>query len=64
MPLPVSPNTISLNQVNTELGRSATANINMNDSAVRTLAGVGGSGTIISMSNLHGKSNFLDFFRL
>ena len=49
--------TISLSQVNTELGRSATATIDMNDSAVRTLAGVGGSGTTISMSNLQGKSN-------
>jgi hypothetical protein len=53
MTLPVG--TISLSQVNTELGRSATASINMNDAAVRTLAGVGGSGTIISMSNLQGK---------
>ena len=51
--------TISLNQVNSELGRSATANINMNDSAVRSLAGVGGSGTTISMSNLWGKSSSL-----
>ena len=48
--------TISLSQVNTELGRSATATIDMNDAAVRTLAGVGGSGTTISMSNLQGKS--------
>lgn len=30
----------------------------MNDSAVRTLAGVGGSGTVISMQNLLGKSAF------
>lgn len=56
MTLPVG--TISLSQVNTELGRSATALIDMNDAAVRTLAGVGGSGTIISMSNLQGKSAF------
>ena len=55
MPLP-STGAISLSQVNTELGRSATASINMNDAAVRTLAGVGGSGTIISISNLQGKS--------
>ena len=47
--------TISLNQVNTELGLSATANISLNQAAVRTLAGVA-SGTI-SMSNLWGKSN-------
>ena len=57
MTLPASGNSISLNQVNTELGRTATANINMNDSAVRTLFGVGGSGTAISMSSGFGKSN-------
>lgn len=56
MALPASPNTITMGQVNTELGLSATATISLNDAAVRTLAGVGGSGTIISMSNLHGKS--------
>jgi hypothetical protein len=49
--------TISLSDVNVELGRSSTASINMNESAVRTLAGVGGSGTIISMNDLRGKSN-------
>lgn len=41
--------------VNIELGRAATATINMNESAVRTLAGVP-SGAI-SMSNFYGKSN-------
>lgn len=44
-----------MSQVNTELGRSATASINLNESAVRSLAGVA-SGTI-SMNNLRGKSN-------
>ena len=53
MPLPTSPNAISLNQVNTELGLSATAAITLNDSAVRALAGVA-SGAI-SMNNLRGK---------
>lgn len=53
MALPTT--TISMSQVNTELGRSATASINLNESAVRTLAGVA-SGTI-SMNNLRGKSN-------
>lgn len=49
-----------LNQsVNIELGRSATATINMNESAVRTLAGVP-SGAI-SMSNFYGKSNTFIF---
>jgi hypothetical protein len=56
MTLPASGNSISLGQVNTELGRSATATIDMNDSAVRSLFGVGGSGTTISMSSGFGKS--------
>jgi hypothetical protein len=56
MTLPASPNSISLNQVNTELGQTATATITMNDSNVRSLAGVGGSGTTITMDNLRGKS--------
>jgi hypothetical protein len=47
---------ISLGQANTELGRSATATLTMNDSALRTLAGVGGSGTQWSMNSLYGKS--------
>jgi len=55
MALPVGQ--ISLSQVNAELNLSPTALITMNDAAVRTLAGVGGSGTVISMSNLQGKSN-------
>jgi hypothetical protein len=55
--MPTPTGTISLNDVNIELGRSSGANINMNDSAVRTLAGVGGSGTIITMNDLRGKSS-------
>jgi hypothetical protein len=47
---------ISLNQANTELGRSATATLEMNDSALRALAGVGGSGTTWGMNSLYGKS--------
>lgn len=46
--------TISMSQVNTELGRSATATISLGESAVRTLAGVA-SGAI-SMNDLRGKS--------
>jgi hypothetical protein len=49
--------TISLNDVNVELGLSGTTTIQMNQANVRTLAGVGGSGTIISMNDLRGKSN-------
>lgn len=57
MTLPVSPNSISLSQVNSELGLTATASINMNNAAVRTLFGAGGSGTQIAMSQGRGKSN-------
>lgn len=49
--------TISLNDVNVELGLSGTTTISMNQANVRTLAGVGGSGTTISMNDLRGKSN-------
>jgi hypothetical protein len=58
MSLP-STGTISLSQVNVELGRSATAQISMNETAVRTLAGVA-SGAI-GMSNLRGKANAFAF---
>jgi hypothetical protein len=46
--------TISMSQVNTELGLSATTTISLNQANVRALAGVP-SGTI-SMNNLRGKS--------
>lgn len=52
MTLPVG--TISLSDVNTELGYSSTALVSLNDSAVRSLANVP-SGAI-SMSDLQGKS--------
>ena len=56
MPTPSAPNSISMNQVNVELGRGGTTLITMNDAIVRTLAGVA-SGTI-SMDNLRGKSSY------
>ena len=40
-----------------ELGLGLSTAISMNDAAVRTLAGVGGSGTSWSMNTLYGKSN-------
>lgn len=46
--------TITMGQVNTELGRSATATISLGETAVRSLAGVA-SGAI-SMNDLRGKS--------
>jgi hypothetical protein len=60
MTLP-SSGSISLSQVNTELGLSATALITMNDSAVRTLFQKTGSGTAISMSDGYGKANQFAF---
>lgn len=55
MALP-SSGTISMSQVAAELGVAATG-LSLNDTRVRTLAGVP-SGAI-SMSNLHGKSSFV-----
>lgn len=58
MALP-SSGAISLNDVNVELGNSGTAQISMNDAAVRGLFGVA-SGQI-SMSDGYGKSNQFEF---
>jgi hypothetical protein len=58
MPLPGSGQ-ITLNQVNVELGNSGTAQISMNDSAVRALFGIA-SGEI-EMSDGYGKSNEFSF---
>ena len=49
--------TIDLSNVNVELSYAYSATISLNDSAVRTLAGAGGSGTTISMDMLRGKSS-------
>ena len=43
--------------VASELGLGLMTTISMNDAAVRTLAGAGGSGTSWSMNSLYGKSN-------
>lgn len=58
MTLPAS-GAISLSDVNTELGYSSTAQISLNDSAVRSLAGV--SSGAISLDDLHGKANTFSF---
>jgi len=55
--MPTPSGQISLNDVNVELGLAGTTLISMNQANVRTLAGVGGSGTPISMQNLQGKSD-------
>lgn len=56
MTLPTHPGTISMDQVNTELGYSSTASISLNDAAVRTLFGIP-SGTI-SLDDGHGKASY------
>ena len=43
--------------INLELGRSATATSNLNETALRSLAGVTTPGSTISMSDFYGKSN-------
>ncbi|MGL5716978.1 MAG: hypothetical protein ACRCX2_28440 [Paraclostridium sp.] len=48
-----SSGSISLSQVNAELGRTLTASINMNDGSVRSLAGK--SSGVIALSDLRGK---------
>jgi len=63
MTMPASPNTLNMAGTSSpvsvayELGLGLTTTISMNDAAVRTLAGVGGSGTTWSMNSLYGKSN-------
>ena len=62
MTLPVvPPGPMSFSQINTELNLSSTAQISLNDAAVRTLAGVGASPATIAITNLSGKSNTFPF---
>ena len=63
MTLPVVPaNQMSFSQINTELTQSSTAVVSLNDSNVRTLAGVGVSPAQIAITNLSGKSNAISRF--
>ena len=60
MALPVSPNAISLGQVNTELGISpSTTEISLNQAAVRSLFAI--SSGAIAMSDGHGKSAYTPY---
>lgn len=59
MTLPVSPNPISMSQVNVELGRSSSAAISFSDSSLRSLFGVP-SGAI-GLSQGRGKANQFAF---
>lgn len=62
MTLPVVPgSSMSFSQINTELGLTSTALISLNDTAVRTLAGVGASPATIAITNLSGKANQFSF---
>ena len=57
MPI-VASGAFGLYDVNIVLHRSGTSTIELNDSEVRTMAGAGGSGTIIYMNDLHGKTKY------
>ena len=54
--LPVASNTISMSQINAELGLSSTASISLNDTAVRNLLGKPTNVSSISMSDGWGKT--------
>ena len=58
MPLPAS-GAISISQISVEIGRASTATTSLNETAVRSLAGVA-SGQI-SMSNFYGKAAAFNF---
>lgn len=52
---------IGLSDVNAEFGCAVNTCISMGNAAVRTLAGVGGAGTVISMSDLQNKADRIAF---
>lgn len=54
--MPTPSGQISLSDVNVELSKASTAQVSLNDSDVRVLAQIVGSGTTISMNDLRGKS--------
>jgi len=56
-----STGSINFSDINVELNHTYNGQLSLNDADVRTLAGVGGSGTTISMSDLRGKSNAKTF---
>ena len=56
----VASGTITMGNLNTEMGYSATATISLNDAAMRTLSGTG-SGTAVSLSTFYGKANVFNF---
>lgn len=56
MTLPVAPNSIAMSQMNTELGRSASAQLSMSDASLRALIGKG-AGAQFSFSELYGASS-------
>lgn len=59
MAIAPAPASVSINQVNVEIGRAGTYNSNMNEIALRTLAGVSTtSGVSYSMDNFRGKSSY------
>jgi hypothetical protein len=55
MTLPVSPNAISMSQMNTEISRSSSAQLALSDATLRGLISKG-AGVQFSFSELHGKS--------
>ena len=62
MTLPVVPaNPMSFSQINTELSQTSTGFISLNDTNVRSLAGVGANPAQIAITNLSGKSSTISF---